>query len=189
VGRNVEVRGFVVSVATSPLGTTFIIFGREYANQTFEGFVAAGSKIATDEWIDMLQGKIISITGIIELYQGKPENRHIVKPLRNGVVSFRVMISTNEKSCGRKDPLLDQHEERFTICVRRIVGDWKDPANGERLHTCTIITGEPRTGGVEIFAGTSMGKPPGVAYGSSLDSAGMELPLPARKTPTLEGKS
>ena len=73
VGRNVEVRGFVVSVATSPLGTTFIIFGREYPNQTFAGFIAAGSKIATDEWIDMLQGKVIGIIGTIELHEGKPE--------------------------------------------------------------------------------------------------------------------
>ena len=30
VGKNVEVRGLVVSVTTSPLGTTFINFGREY---------------------------------------------------------------------------------------------------------------------------------------------------------------
>ena len=32
VGKNVEVRGFVVSVRTSPLGTTFINFGRDYPN-------------------------------------------------------------------------------------------------------------------------------------------------------------
>jgi hypothetical protein len=38
VGKNVEVRGFVVSVTTSPLGTSFINFGREYPNQTFAGF-------------------------------------------------------------------------------------------------------------------------------------------------------
>jgi putative SOS response-associated peptidase YedK len=25
----------------------------------------------------------------------------------------------------------------------RIMGSWKDPASGEWLHTCTIITGEP----------------------------------------------
>jgi len=30
VGKNVEVRGLVVSVTTSPLGTAFINFGREY---------------------------------------------------------------------------------------------------------------------------------------------------------------
>jgi RecJ-like exonuclease len=73
VGKNVEVRGLVVSVTISPLGTAFINFGREYPDQTFAGFIAAGSKIGTDERIAMLQGKIIGIIGIIELYQGKPE--------------------------------------------------------------------------------------------------------------------
>jgi hypothetical protein len=73
VGKDVEVRGFVVSVTTSPLGTAFINFGREYPNQTFAGFIAAGSKMATDQLITMLQGKVIGITGTIELYQGKPE--------------------------------------------------------------------------------------------------------------------
>ena len=73
VGKNVEVRGFVVSVTTSPLGTAFINFGREYPNQTFAGFIAAGSKMATDQLIAMLQGKIIGIAGIIELRRGRPE--------------------------------------------------------------------------------------------------------------------
>jgi len=35
VGKVVEVRGRVVSVTTSPLGTTFINFGGEYPNQRF----------------------------------------------------------------------------------------------------------------------------------------------------------
>jgi hypothetical protein len=73
VGKNVEVRGFVVSVRTSPLGTAFINFGRDYPNQTFAGFIAAGSKIATDQQIAALQGKTIGITGKIELYRRKPE--------------------------------------------------------------------------------------------------------------------
>ena len=59
VGKNVEVRGLVVSVTISPLGTACISFGREYPNQTFAGFIAIGSKMG--------------ITGIIELHQGKPE--------------------------------------------------------------------------------------------------------------------
>ena len=50
-------RGFVVSVTSSPLGTTFINFGRKYPDQTFAGFIAAGSKIATDQRIATLQGK------------------------------------------------------------------------------------------------------------------------------------
>jgi hypothetical protein len=65
-GKNPEVRGFVVSVTTSPLGTTFMSFGREYPSQTFAGLIAAGSKMATDQRITTLQGKIISITGTIE---------------------------------------------------------------------------------------------------------------------------
>ena len=60
-------------MTSSPLGTTFINFGRKYPNQTFAGFIAAGSKIATDRRIATLQGKIIGIIGTIELYRGKPE--------------------------------------------------------------------------------------------------------------------
>jgi DNA/RNA endonuclease YhcR with UshA esterase domain len=73
VGKNVEVRGLVVSVTTSPLGTAFINFGGERPNQTFAGFIAAGSKMANDQCLATLQGKVIGITGTIELYQGKPE--------------------------------------------------------------------------------------------------------------------
>lgn len=73
VGKVAEVRGLVVSVTTSPLGTVFINFGREYPNQTFAGFIAAGSKMERDQRIARLQGKTISITGTIELYRGKPE--------------------------------------------------------------------------------------------------------------------
>ena len=73
IGKNVEVLGFVVSVRTSPLGTVLINFGRDYPNQTFAGFIEAGAKIATDRWIAALAGKIIGITGKIELHQGKPE--------------------------------------------------------------------------------------------------------------------
>ena len=73
VGKNVEVRGLVVSVTTSPLGTACISFGREYPDQTFAGFIAVGSKMETDQRIAMLQGKIIGITGTIEFRQGKPE--------------------------------------------------------------------------------------------------------------------
>jgi len=73
VGKEVEVRGRVVSVTASPLGTTFINFGGEYPNQTFAGFIAAGSKIASKKRLSMIHGKTISITGTIELFKGKPE--------------------------------------------------------------------------------------------------------------------
>jgi DNA/RNA endonuclease YhcR with UshA esterase domain len=73
VGKEVEVRGRVVSVTTSPLGTTFINFGGEYPNQTFAGFIAAWSAIAGDQRLTMIQGKTIGITGAIRLRDGKPE--------------------------------------------------------------------------------------------------------------------
>jgi len=73
VGKEVEVRGRVVSVTTSPLGTTFISFGGEYPRQTFAGFISAGSRISTDRRLTMIQGKIISIIGTIQLRDGKPE--------------------------------------------------------------------------------------------------------------------
>ena len=73
VGREVEVRGRVVSVTTSPLGTAFINFGGEYPNQSFAGFIAAGSPMAADQRLTMIQGKTISIRGTIRLRDGKPE--------------------------------------------------------------------------------------------------------------------
>ena len=73
VGKEVEVRGRVVSVTTSPLGTAFIDFGGEYPNQKFAGYIAAGSGIATDQRLTMIQGKTIGITGTIQLRDGKPE--------------------------------------------------------------------------------------------------------------------
>jgi hypothetical protein len=74
VGKYVEVRGLVVSVTTSPFGTAYINFGREYPNQSFAGFVASDSGIAADQTAK-LQGKNIGIVGTIELHKGKPEIR------------------------------------------------------------------------------------------------------------------
>src|ERR1700721_3421141 len=72
VGRYVEVCGLVVSVTTSPFGTAFINFGREYPNQTFAGFIPADSGITAVQ-LTRLQGKNICIVGTIELHKGKPE--------------------------------------------------------------------------------------------------------------------
>jgi len=60
----------VVSVTTSPLGTTFINFGGEHPNQKFAGYIAAGSKVMSRKQLSALSEKIV---GTIELYQGKPE--------------------------------------------------------------------------------------------------------------------
>ena len=73
IGKEVEVCGRVVSGTASPLGTAFINFGGSYPNQTFAGFIAAWSSLAKDQRLTMIQGKIISISGTIELREGKPE--------------------------------------------------------------------------------------------------------------------
>ena len=73
VGKNVEVRGLVVAVFTSKKGNTFLDFGGKYPNQTFTGYIAAGSELAGDRWTVTLQGKVIGITGTVDLYKGKPE--------------------------------------------------------------------------------------------------------------------
>src|SRR6516162_6056863 len=90
VGKEAEVRGRVVSVTTSPLGTTFINFGGEYPNQRFAGFIAAGSTITADQRLTMIQGKIISIKGTIELYKGKPEITVVLADQIKGLDFLRV---------------------------------------------------------------------------------------------------
>src|SRR5271166_295872 len=73
IGKNVEVRGLVVAVYTSKKGNMFLNFGEKYPNQTFTGYLPAGSELAGDRWTVTLQGNVIGITGTVELYQGKPE--------------------------------------------------------------------------------------------------------------------
>jgi len=79
VGENVTVEGIVSAVSTSKKGNTFINFGGVYPNQTFTGWIPAGTLLASDPSIQFLQGKRIKITGLIELYRGKPEIRILSK--------------------------------------------------------------------------------------------------------------
>ena len=46
-GKAVEVHGLVSAVPISPLGISFINFGREYSNQTFAGFIASAQESLT----------------------------------------------------------------------------------------------------------------------------------------------
>jgi hypothetical protein len=66
VGKNVEVRGLVVAVYTSKKGNTFLNLGGKYPNQTFTGYIPAGSELAGDRWTVTLQGNGIGITGSAE---------------------------------------------------------------------------------------------------------------------------
>jgi hypothetical protein len=75
IGQNITVEGVVVAVSTSKKGNTFINFGGVYPNQTFTGWIPAGTPLASDASIKSLQSKRIKISGLIELYRGKPEIR------------------------------------------------------------------------------------------------------------------
>jgi hypothetical protein len=48
VGKNVEVHGIVSGVHTSRRENSFIDLGARYPNQTFTGFIPAGSEISGD---------------------------------------------------------------------------------------------------------------------------------------------
>ena len=73
IGEHASVEGVVTAVSTSKRGNTFINFGGVYPNQTFTGWIPAGTPLASDPSIKSLQGKKVKITGLIELYRGKPE--------------------------------------------------------------------------------------------------------------------
>jgi hypothetical protein len=55
-------------------------FRTKIPDQAFAGFIAVGSKMETDQRIATLPGKIIGVTGTIELYEGKPEINHVHRP-------------------------------------------------------------------------------------------------------------
>jgi DNA/RNA endonuclease YhcR with UshA esterase domain len=71
----VTVEGVVTAVSTSRKGNTFINFGGVYPDQTFTGWIPAGTPLASDPSMHTLQGRKIKISGMIKLYRGKPEIR------------------------------------------------------------------------------------------------------------------
>jgi hypothetical protein len=73
VGKNVEVRGQVVSCYIGKRGDAYIFFGAVYPHQTFTGYIPAGWTFSGGPWTLKLQGQTISVTGIVEMYKGKPE--------------------------------------------------------------------------------------------------------------------
>ena len=73
VGQRVTVQGTVAKVTTSRAGNTFPNFGAAYPNQTFTGYIPAGTPLALDPWIASLEGKVAGITGVVALYKSKPE--------------------------------------------------------------------------------------------------------------------
>jgi DNA/RNA endonuclease YhcR with UshA esterase domain len=73
--ENVSVSGLVVAVFVSKRGNVFINFGDKYPSQTFTGWVPAGTPLTSDASLELLQGKTVKISGVIELNHGKPEIR------------------------------------------------------------------------------------------------------------------
>jgi hypothetical protein len=65
IGQNATVEGVVTAVSTSKRGYTFINFGGVYPNQTFTGWIPAGTPLASDPSVKSLQGQRIKITGTI----------------------------------------------------------------------------------------------------------------------------
>jgi DNA/RNA endonuclease YhcR with UshA esterase domain len=73
IGQDVTVEGVVTAVSTSRKGNAFINFGSVYPNQTFTGWIPAGTPSARYASLRLLRGKKVKITGRIELYRRKPE--------------------------------------------------------------------------------------------------------------------
>ena len=73
LGQHVTVEGVVVAVFASKNGNTFLNFGARYPAQTFTGWIPVGTPLASDPSLQSFQGKRIKITGMIQLYRGKPE--------------------------------------------------------------------------------------------------------------------
>jgi DNA/RNA endonuclease YhcR with UshA esterase domain len=79
IGQSVSVSGLVVAVFVSKAGNVFINFGDKYPNQTFTGWIPAGTPLASDPSLQLLQGKTVKIIGVIKLYRGKPEIKIMAK--------------------------------------------------------------------------------------------------------------
>lgn len=72
IGKTVTVCGTVAKVFTSKKGNIFLNFDKSYPHQTFSGTIfMADSYRFTD--IENYTGKNICITGIIKIYNAKPE--------------------------------------------------------------------------------------------------------------------
>ena len=73
LGKSVEVRGQVASAYLGKRGDAYLFFGAPYPNQTFTAYIPAGWTFSGGPWTLKLQGQIVGITGLVELYKGKPE--------------------------------------------------------------------------------------------------------------------
>jgi hypothetical protein len=73
VGEIVTVEGAVSEVHHAAFGkATFVDMGGHYPNNSFAGVLFSGDEPKFPD-IDSLEGKTIDISGVVKLYQGRPE--------------------------------------------------------------------------------------------------------------------
>ena len=70
VGKTVTVKGKVDGQKSSKAGNTYLNFGGQFPNQVFSCLLRA--KNFTDP-IPMFEGKVVEVTGMVTLYEGKPQ--------------------------------------------------------------------------------------------------------------------
>jgi len=69
------VEGVVAKVFTSKSGNTFPKIGAKYPNQTFTGWIPNASPVSKSPLLTGIEGKLVNVTGRIEIYKRKPEIR------------------------------------------------------------------------------------------------------------------
>ena len=104
IGQKTTVEGVVTSVTTSGKGNTFINFGGVHPRQTFTGWIPARTPLASDPSIHSLEGKKIKITGLIELYRGKPEIRILSRDQIAPLVEPSTPQPSGERQPAKSDP-------------------------------------------------------------------------------------
>ncbi len=72
VGQQVTITGKVAQVFVSKNGNTFLNFGGAYPNQTFTGFIPLDARGTVGD-VSALAHKVVTITGQVRIYKGKPE--------------------------------------------------------------------------------------------------------------------
>lgn len=72
VGRNVTVEGKISDVHFSKSGVTFIDIGGKYPRYRFTALIPLQSA-AHFENVQGYEGRLVEITGMVEMYRGKPE--------------------------------------------------------------------------------------------------------------------
>lgn len=72
IGENATVTGVVDGVHQSGKGNIFLNMGGKYPNQAFTAFIPARAAAQFSD-VQQYEGKMVSVSGKITLYHGKPE--------------------------------------------------------------------------------------------------------------------